>query len=46
MTMSTRTALITYMVVLFMPSACPAAGWQGVGPRVGVRVDNPSQPTG
>src|SRR5207249_535474 len=40
MTMSTRTALITYMVVLFMPPACPATGWPGVGPRVGLRVDN------
>src|SRR5689334_22571344 len=44
MTMSTRTALITYMLVLFMPSACLAARWEGVGPWVGLRVDNPLSP--
>src|SRR6266571_1536915 len=39
MTMSTRIALIRYMVALFMPSACLATWCPGVGPRVGARVD-------
>jgi hypothetical protein len=41
-----RLALIRYMVMLFMPSACLRAPVRGVGPRVGVRVDTELQPLG
>src|SRR5215471_19697134 len=44
MTMSTRTALTTYMVAVFMPLASLVARWQGVGPRVGPWVDNHVNP--
>src|SRR5215471_15529057 len=44
MTMSTRMALITYMVMVFMPLACAAVPPPGVGPRVGAWVDNQVNP--
>ena len=46
MTMRMRIALIRYMLMLFMPSACLRAPLRGVGPRVGVRVDAQPQPLG
>ena len=46
MTIRMRIALIRYMVMLFMPSACPPAPVRGVGPRVGVRADTQPQPLG
>jgi hypothetical protein len=39
MTRRMRLALIRYVVMLFMPSACSRTLVRGVGPRVGVRVD-------